>query len=178
MDKHGGGTYPEPYVQYLVQFHQTRDFFECHEILEEYWKAVPDSPYRETWVGLIQLAVGLYHHRRGNLRGALKMLKSARGLLAGDKLSALGIDGTKLLAIVDERLAALAGEKEAAYRDVDIPLADPALLPFVQPAADSNWLGPDIIDRHTLRDRSDVIEARRDALEARRARQRQSEEQG
>jgi len=33
--------YPEPYLEYLIQFHAERDYFECHEILEEYWKSAP-----------------------------------------------------------------------------------------------------------------------------------------
>jgi predicted metal-dependent hydrolase len=46
-------------------------------VLEEYWKSVPDSPLRQAWYGLIQIAVALYHHRRGNIAGARKMLESA-----------------------------------------------------------------------------------------------------
>lgn len=30
--------YPAEYLEYLVYFHADRDYFECHEILEEYWK--------------------------------------------------------------------------------------------------------------------------------------------
>lgn len=171
------GIYPGAYRQYLVHFHRTRDFFECHEILEEYWKEAPDSPYGETWVGLIQLAVGLYHHRRGNWRGAAKMLQSARGKLAEGKLSELGIDEASLLSLVEERLVLLSCGERAVYRDLDIPLTDPALWPLVQPAADSRELGPDIIDRHILRDRSEVIAARQAALEKRRARQGQGRPQ-
>ncbi len=30
--------YPNAYLDYLVYFHGHRDYFECHEVLEEYWK--------------------------------------------------------------------------------------------------------------------------------------------
>lgn len=36
-------VYPEAYVAFLHEFHTTRDYFECHEILEEYWKEDPLS---------------------------------------------------------------------------------------------------------------------------------------
>lgn len=30
--------YPEAYIEYLAEFHGSRDYFECHELLEEHWK--------------------------------------------------------------------------------------------------------------------------------------------
>ena len=33
-------VYPEAYIEYLMYFHGNRDYFECHEVLEEYWKEV------------------------------------------------------------------------------------------------------------------------------------------
>lgn len=45
--------------------------FHAHEVLEEQWKSLPqEEPERALWQGLAQLAVGLTHQRRGNLRGA------------------------------------------------------------------------------------------------------------
>ncbi len=61
--------YPKAYIDYLVEFHATRDYFECHEILEEYWKEDPPKKRKRYWVGFIQLAVALYHHRRQNTAG-------------------------------------------------------------------------------------------------------------
>lgn len=164
----GAGRYPEAYRRYLEQFHQTRDFFECHELLEEHWKEHPDDSLGDVWIGLIQLAVGLYHHRRGNVRGALKMLRSAHLRLSGGDLAVLGIDGDKLLALVEERVREFKQHPVPAFRDLDIPLADPALVPLTRPAADSSRLGPDIIDRHRLRDRTEVVEARLAAWRAKR----------
>lgn len=161
-------TYPEAYKRYLEQFHKTRDFFECHELLEEHWKEDPDGPLRDLWVGLIQLAVGLYHQRRGNVPGARKMLRGAGRLLTAERLAEAGIDGEKLLAMIGERVRELEGERPPAYRDLDLPLADESLLPLARPAADSRELPAAIIHRHKLRDRSEVVEARRAALQARR----------
>jgi hypothetical protein len=158
--------YPDAYLRYLEEFHKTRDFFECHEILEEHWKTDPDGLRSGLWVGLIQLAVGLYHQRRGNARGALKMLRGARGKLAGSDPAAVGIDGDALLAALDERIRELEEHPAAPYRDLDIPLLDAALAPLTQPAVDSRTLGAAVTERHRLRDRSDVVAARRAALEA------------
>lgn len=47
--------------------------FHAHEVLEGTWKAAPDDE-RELWRGLAQLAVGLTHIQRGNLRGAARLL--------------------------------------------------------------------------------------------------------
>ena len=40
--------YPEAYTDYLCYFHGARDYFECHEVMEEYWKEHPNVlPYEE-----------------------------------------------------------------------------------------------------------------------------------
>jgi hypothetical protein len=48
--------------------------FAAHEVLEDAWKgALPAE--RELWRGLAQLAVGLTHAERGNVRGAAALLR-------------------------------------------------------------------------------------------------------
>ena len=113
--------YPKEYIDYLVYFHTDRDFFECHEILEEYWKKDKTSELNQAWVGLIQVAVGLYHHRRNNIRGARKMISSAIANLSIQDLTALGINGVKFHHMLKERLDLLANET-APYTDMDIPI--------------------------------------------------------
>lgn len=161
--------YPKAYIEYLQHFHQTRDFFECHEVLEEYWKKHPDSPYKETWVGLIQAAVSQYHERRGNKRGARLMLQSALRNLRTKELNELGIDGEVFLERLGERLVRL--ERDKAYQDMDIPLKDAVLGEYVRPAIDSKDVSADIIHKHTRRDRSEVVAARAQAWLERRQRQ-------
>ena len=48
--------------------------FHAHEVYEDAWKATP-GPDRELWRGMAQLAVGVTHARRGNLRGASSLLR-------------------------------------------------------------------------------------------------------
>ena len=50
--------------------------FHAHEVLETAWKACDDDN-RELWKGLAQLAVGITHLRRGNGRGAVRLLTRA-----------------------------------------------------------------------------------------------------
>jgi uncharacterized protein len=50
--------------------------FHAHEVLEAVWKSAPAAE-RELWRGLAQVAVGLTHVRRGNLKGAQALLTRA-----------------------------------------------------------------------------------------------------
>jgi uncharacterized protein len=53
-----------------------REFFECHEVLEEAW--TPErGPRRLFLQALIHVAVGLYHCQRGNPAGAIGQLRKA-----------------------------------------------------------------------------------------------------
>lgn len=171
--------YPQELIEYMVYFHAQRDYFECHEVMEEFWKAEPESPNRQAWLGLIQLAVGLYHHRRSNLRGAIKMLTSAVGHLQEARLEKLGLEKEKLLRLLQLRLQQLHDQPEASYGDINIPIADPQLLQQCQLHAEqagvvwgraSDLDNKELIHKHTLRDRSDVIRARRLEIEKRRSR--------
>ena len=152
--------YPEAYTQFLYHFHRTRDFFECHELLEAYWKDHPDSPHKGDWHGLIQVAVGLYHERRGNRRGAVKMLESAVQRLKSGHIERLGIAREPFLSALDNRVAQLRGTEAKRYEDINIPITDVDLVGFVNPPLDSTEAGEDIIHKHVRRDRTDVIAAR------------------
>lgn len=50
--------YPEAYVAFLHEFHTTRDYFECHEILEEYWKEDPPEQAAKN-IGLASFSLPL-----------------------------------------------------------------------------------------------------------------------
>jgi predicted metal-dependent hydrolase len=57
--------------------------FNAHEVLEAAWKNGPDDE-RMLWQGLAQLAVGITHVQRGNVKGALTLLRRASARLAQD----------------------------------------------------------------------------------------------
>lgn len=56
-------------------------FFEAHEVLEDVWRAAPKTEKRFLQ-GLIQVAVALHHHSKGNLIGAQSLLARAAKNLA------------------------------------------------------------------------------------------------
>ncbi len=58
-----------------VRLFNERAFFECHEVLEDAWRA-ETGPLRDLYQGLIKAAVAFYHAERGNPNGALKVMRS------------------------------------------------------------------------------------------------------
>jgi hypothetical protein len=60
---------------------QGRPFF-AHEVLEAVWKACPRDE-RDYWQGLAQLCVGVTHLQRGNVEGAVSLLRRGAGHLSG-----------------------------------------------------------------------------------------------
>jgi predicted metal-dependent hydrolase len=171
----GNGKYPEAYIDYLVQFHATRDYFECHELLEEYWKEHPGDPFADTWVGLIQAAVGSYHYRRGNLQGAVKMFRQSLNRMTARQLEQLGLQGERVLSIIAEQLEA--ARRNEPFTDMEFPSADQELIRLCEEKCKANGLvwgaasGTEeaLVHRHTLRDRSEVIAARAAAAEAKKS---------
>ena len=57
--------------------------FTAHEVLEAAWKNGP-AEERMLWQGLAQLAVGITHVQRGNVKGAVSLLGSASARLSHD----------------------------------------------------------------------------------------------
>ncbi|WP_371574692.1 DUF309 domain-containing protein [Streptomyces sp. NBC_01314] len=52
--------------------------FHAHEVFEDAWKSGPDEE-RALWRGLAQLAVGLTHSARGNVKGGALLLRRGAG---------------------------------------------------------------------------------------------------
>lgn len=161
--------YPKAYILYLVHFHGDRDYFECHEILEEYWKHVAPKDRNSHWVGLIQIAVALYHERRKNKPGAGRTITKAINNLNNNRyeLTQLGLDIDKLFILLNEIKERI--NTCQPYESINLPLLDPQLIS--QCVAECEQLGlswqhncaladPNIINKHLLRDRSKIIEER------------------
>jgi len=51
-------------------------YFEAHEVLEDEWRAAPPAQ-KKFLQGLIQVAVALHHHSKGNLDGARSLMARA-----------------------------------------------------------------------------------------------------
>lgn len=124
-------TYDRLYIEYLYYFNVTRDYFECHEVLEELWMQEGRHPLYQ---GLLQVAVGLYHFRSDNVNGAVKLFTNALEKLAPFEFNGSGIDMAALLTESRNYLAKLRryAEEPFAYYDLDIRIVDPSLMEEVE----------------------------------------------
>ncbi len=66
------------HILYLegIKLFNSANFFEAHEVLEDVWRPAR-NPERKFLQSLIQVAVALHHHSRGNLVGARSLLARA-----------------------------------------------------------------------------------------------------
>ncbi|WP_098747969.1 DUF309 domain-containing protein [Paenibacillus sp. EZ-K15] len=128
-------SYEPLYVAYLVYFNRDRDYFECHEVLEELWLARDRDP---RYKGLLQVAVGLFHFRNNNVRGAYKMFTSAVSRLGSCPGDELGISMGKLVSEVRDYAKQLASYdvRPFPYRDLTIEIGDTELKQAVQLASE------------------------------------------
>lgn len=77
------------FVAFVGHFNVDRDYFECHELMEELWLENGRNPVLQ---GLLQAAVGLYHWRNGNRGGAVKLFAGALRKLQGAPAILYGVD--------------------------------------------------------------------------------------
>lgn len=124
-------SYEPLYVAYLVYFNRDQDYFECHEVLEELWLERDRDP---RYKGLLQVAVGLFHFRNNNVRGAYKMFTSAVSRLEGYPEDELGISLGKLVSEVRRYAKQLSSYETHPfpYRDLTIEIGDTELRQAVE----------------------------------------------
>ncbi|PKG24176.1 DUF309 domain-containing protein [Niallia nealsonii] len=164
--------YPNEYILFLVHFHGDRDYFECHEILEEYWKQVDKANKQSIWVAFILLAVSCYHFRRGNYSGALKTIRKSLHIfqIKNEDINQYGLNKDKLLLTLEEL------EKQishlSTFKGFNLPICDEKLEDLCKNKAaelgllwkDQTPVDPTIINRHLTRDRKAVLKEREEAL--------------
>ena len=86
---------PETARQRGIALFNEREFYECHEVLEDLWRPT-QGVERFFLQAVIHFAVGFYHHQRGNQRGAELQLRKGLRKLAGYLPVFQGIDTAKL----------------------------------------------------------------------------------
>jgi len=84
-----------------IEEFNTHHFFECHETLEDIWRAEP-RPLRQFYKGVIQVAAGFHHLGRNNWKGTVNKLESGTRYLEPFRPRYLGVDIQRL---IDERIA-------------------------------------------------------------------------
>jgi uncharacterized protein len=88
--------------------------FYAHEVLEAAWKNGPDEE-RVLWQGLAQLAVGITHVQRGNIKGACALLERAEVKLgAVERPVPYGIDADGLVKYTAELIEDLSADSDIA----------------------------------------------------------------
>jgi uncharacterized protein len=86
--------------------------FNAHEVLEAAWKNAPEDD-RMLWQGLAQLAVGITHVQRGNVTGALTVLRRASArITCDDRPAPHAIDAAGLISYADELIDDLVAGEE------------------------------------------------------------------
>jgi len=105
----------DPRLQEGIRLFNHREFFACHEVLEEVW--TPErGPRRLFLQSLIHVAVGFYHHGRGNAAGAERQLRKALRKMAAYLPECEGLDTARLYGEAQSVLRAIeAGDAVASY---------------------------------------------------------------
>jgi uncharacterized protein len=86
--------------------------FNAHEVLEAAWKSGPAAE-KPMWQGLAQLAVGITHVQRGNVTGAIALLRRASAHLVENDCSAThSVDIAGLVDYADALMRDLAAGTE------------------------------------------------------------------
>lgn len=103
-DEDGAFRTDPRFVAFVGHFNVDRDYFECHELMEELWLENGRNPVLQ---GLLQAAVGQYHWRNGNRGGAVKLFAGALRKLQGAPAVQHGVDLEALRAAVRSALQTL-----------------------------------------------------------------------
>lgn len=155
-------TFHENYIEFFTYFNGNEDYFECHEVFEELWKEIAPGEKQHVLVGFIQIATGLYHWRRGNITGAIRSIDKGIRLVEQSTPCPYTspIDLADFLTKSKEALVAI--ENGQPFKPFKIFLLNEELEQRVAqkinalPSSDPHF----IQNKHTLRDRSDVIAER------------------
>lgn len=150
------------FIDYCAYFNGNNDYFECHEVLEEYWKEIAPKEKLHPLVGYVQLATGMYHWRRSNVTGAARIIEKA---ILNFELNLNSeyfefIDLKQLLLIMKNQHRKI--QENEPFIHFQLPITDRQLQELVQqriktiPLMDSHF----IFNKHMLRDRTEILEAR------------------
>lgn len=151
------------FIKFIAYFNENQDYFECHEVLEDYWNLVAPRDRTHPLVGYLQAAVALYHWRRGNFRGAAKLLaKAGVPLRKAHNENSPFSDGVDLPAFLrDLREAREAVDGERPFTPFPIRITDPvirnAVSDLTRSGAVPDLTGARLIHKHMLRDRSHIL---------------------
>lgn len=149
------------FIKYCTYFNGNQDYFECHEVLEEYWKEL-NGKKNHPLVGYIQIASSLYHWRRNNIKGAYKLMKNAMTIMESNSSSIFfeHIDFPMLSFNCQNSFSLI--QSQLPFRSFFIHITNDTLRQLVQeeignlPKMDEHFL----LHKHMLRNRTDILQLR------------------
>lgn len=94
----------DPRFTEFIKLFNAEKFFEAHEVLESLWREKPNSPDREFYQGLIQLAAAFVHIQKGTPPGAEDLYGKAQKHLSKYPKFHRGLDCDKILTDVRKTL--------------------------------------------------------------------------
>lgn len=95
-----------PTFQRGLTLFNAREYFDAHEVWEDAWRAAPMEE-KKFLQGLIQVAVALHHHSRGNLEGTRSLLDRAQRNLSHYPDSYAGVNLASVRAAIAQCQQAL-----------------------------------------------------------------------
>jgi len=118
----------EALIDFLIEFHAVRDYYESQKIMEQIWREADLSKNNSVWLALLQLAVGNYHYRRNNVVGAEILLTKSYEKISKNsiELTSLGIIASDLLPQVSDQMDRI--KKGLPYRSINLPLTRELLI--------------------------------------------------
>ena len=149
------------FTQFITYFNVHEDYFECHEVLEEYWKEIAPKDKTHPLTAWILISTGLYHWRRGNFNGALRSLEKSleRIQLHVDSVFHEGIQLQLVIEFLIQSIDLVRDKK--SFQAFTIPISSPELITIINKQPKLIPLtGEHLIHKHMLRDRSEILKVR------------------
>ncbi|WP_268626299.1 DUF309 domain-containing protein [Paenibacillus alvei] len=131
MNIESGLPYDRLYIQFIKLFNEERDYYQCHDVMEELWLEEGRKPLLQ---GLLQVAVGLHHFQNGNRPGAIKLLTAALQKLDAYPDIIMGIDLEQLRNDSEETLDKLCNCDASLppFQDLTIRIVDKELAALIE----------------------------------------------
>lgn len=89
------GPPPDGLIEGIAMYNRG-EYYECHEVLEEIWRAEPGD-IRYLYQGILQIGVGFHHLRNRNWRGAVGLLEGGIEKTSRYLPRCLGVDTEALV---------------------------------------------------------------------------------
>lgn len=106
--------------EFVRLFNEERDFYECHEIFEEAWKAESEEPLKSFYKAMVQVATAQFKLHQGYMNGFRKLHGFCIGVLEALPPVYQGIDLETLRREFGEQLERLPEEayiEEGTFRE-------------------------------------------------------------